>query len=867
MAFCDRCGTSVGAQSKFCPSCGTPLQSGDSAVLLMADPVTVPAASSPLDDKSYLSATISPEVGAFVIRPPGAEPNPDVRVNGSHQRRSGFRLDQKLLGIAASDGVLALLALLAAGTILAALGGIVFGKSGHHGAVVDWVRTGIALSAATVHGWVSLTATAPVSTDDNGDAVLGHANAAYLLTPLTLTLFTLLAVHGMARRRARHLVVGNGRAALVSAAVTGGVFSIGLGLITVAARGSLGYGLRSDLIDSATSVTVSAFSWTCLISATVLIGLAAFTGRLTVLAHQSGMPGWRVWCAHRIGIWRNAIAHALGMFVTTTSLVTLLIVVVGGYRFTNHILHVQDGGSVTGNIDTRALLALVVAGVLALPTLMIAASGAAQGATLGRDGSSDLLGNIFAGDRAGVGLLAGGVPALAYVGFAVVGLAALISGLRAAMQAAPGIPRMHRWWHVGVAYTGLWVPLWLLARVSFSVHGTVNDLSGLGLQGGSAALGLGLPSLLICAFTWATISVFAGRLLAGSLAATYPGLARRIVGASAEPTWQLLLAEKLRGAGRRVPPALQPASAALDAGQRPHPTALAPLPAGHPVLITAIASAIAISVLSFAPGASSGQCGIPVVAALKAERHVPSTTPPSGLTATWAAEQAAIDSAGVAARAAHKVAAKAEREQQTADTLSGQLDQANADVDTSAAAAATAQDAIAAAQPTVDEDQAALTDAQTYLNEYRDVDTTGYWQQQVTAAQATLATDRAPLLSAQADLAAAQSAQANARNRISSLTTALSAAKALVDRDTPLLTAAQDADGKTETLTNELQSHKAAWQTANDRAIKDAQSYDLVASACRTGSYWRLTPAAVILGAAVAGLSLSRRRRKLHKAR
>ena len=509
--FCTACG--VKGVGRFCAACGTPQRAPEA-------PVEVPDSSQPG----------GPESPGVIKR--RFEPKTLV-------------LPQAALRAGAAAGGVALLAQLAFLLVLVAVLSLALGEEGHRGSPVDWARAAVLLSVLALRGAVRVTAEGPAG--EGEEFGFTTISTSFSASPLLLTIGAAVALYAWSRMSERRAPSTSWRDVVAASLATAVVFTLAHAVVAWSAAGSLGYGLTAEEVfdEPSSSLRITADLGMLTVTCFLVAGLSGLFGRSSAFLRRTLGTSSAASARRRSPEWAAAAAQAATLLTLT--------VIVGLFSSAAWVLYqsvtgevpvveeVQDSGPVDEGV--RGALLLIVALVAFLPNLALLGGGATLGGTLGASGDSsgaDLFGDGARFDS-GFGLLAGGLPAPAYLILIPMLLVAATVGLRFAYRGQlTSSARAGNWWRVGLVHTLLWTSVALLTAAYFDVNGSSGFL-GDGGAGGQGRAGLGLPSVALAAFAWGATSALLGSLLARSVGGTFPVGARRVAGKHIEPGWSLLL--------------------------------------------------------------------------------------------------------------------------------------------------------------------------------------------------------------------------------------------------------------------------------------------------------------------------------------
>jgi len=619
MSFCIECGARLGAEARFCAECGA-------AQAATAQPKVQGAALAPAKGTSSGAADgkITPAVSAAAgtptwadaipaIAPPptGAQPPAPETPPGSRGARiphAAIKLSQlppAQTSAAAKDGLLALGVVSGVLLVTVAMAAGIFAPEGHHGSPADWLRTAVVILGLGVHAPAQLNVAVSA-----GEGVAADATfmVAATFTPLIVTALFGFVCFLLARRTERRNGSENLKAAATAAALTGAVFAGAAALLARLASGLPGFGISDALsLDSSTTASLGANPWYVLLAAFVLTAACTFLGRTTMLARSQGVTLSHLASA-KVSPWLADLGMARNLFLGATLVAALGLACMFGWSGI-HALFTSDPGSAVSpsavdgsGHDAKAIIGVVLAGALLLPNLIVTAVGFALGGTLGFSGSggarSSLLDSAsWVGDLSnGVGLFTGGVPTTAYLIVIPMLLMALLLGIRATVQRPPGEAYAPHVWRTSALFAGAWVILAFLVRVSVTVGGNAAALSQSGEAQGSAAVGLGVPSILVAALLWGATATLGGALIARFVAAALPKPVSWLGGSDINPEWNLLIADAVLVRGGKIPRRLTAAVDDVRRGVRPQSPPLDVHPERDRLLAVSAASLMVVVV-------------------------------------------------------------------------------------------------------------------------------------------------------------------------------------------------------------------------------------------------------------------------------
>lgn len=516
---------------------------------------------------------------------------------GSDSRWRAWAVPRAALRHAVLVGAVALAVVLALLTILTASLDLALRPAGDLGPPVDWFRAGV-LS-------LGLAVRAPVQADlAAGLSFLGvELEASLVAVPLVITAGLVLVV-ALVARRSRLSAVGCRPLTLVTlGAVAAGAFSFGAALVAVLATGPV-----SALAEAGAQVELGAAPLPLLMLSfplalgSLLLGLVTRSGPAERALRQRALDA--------LGSWGRDVRHALVLAAATLGTA----VVVGSVALLWEVVANVAGGSdapevahlppeplalpTPESLDGRGIAMLGTATLLLLPQVLVYAGGTVLGGSLGATAEGELSAlSIDSGTRGvdrTVGLLAGGLPPVAYLVPLVVLAVVLAVGTRFALHEPPSVRPGDRWWRVGAVHAGIWASLALLTVVSAELSGRGSILGGGAGAVGRASAGLGLPSTIVMAFAWGVAAVVVARSAVRRVSATFPVTVSRLGGPGMDGGWRLLLADAVVQAGKPMPRQLTAAHSALLHGERPDAERLVVKP-GRGRLVVAVASGLAAS--------------------------------------------------------------------------------------------------------------------------------------------------------------------------------------------------------------------------------------------------------------------------------
>lgn len=445
--------------------------------------------------------------GASIAASPPA--STDVLPAPSGQTRQPVRLTEVDYRTCAQAAGLTLAVYLSVCSVIAAAVALLAGSDGHRGNAFDWVRAGILLAAAGLHGSLF----SSVRGSDGGGSFSVTA------TPLLVFALVVALAHWSATRAERRTPSRDARTAVYRGILSGAGAAVVLAVLAKLGTFSDGFGVHQ----SDQSVRVGASVAPLLLRGTVILGSTFALSRVKVqratqqLAPLSGLLAQRT---YGVAPWVRAMAaHA-----ALTAVLLTVSGIVYGILSSDHEVH-DSTGSFTSS-DVAGLFVLV----LLLPNIALAAVGFFLGFGFHLAGVATFLGS----GSATVGLLHGGIPAKTYLWCLAPLAAAIVVGVRQALRPRQHGSMLDDWWRAGVGSLAFWLPAALLVRVSFGGGG------GSGSDGlsGSVSYGFSLVSLLLLAFGWGVVVMVLGRVLLPPVAQAFPGLTERLAGPDNEQRLQ-----------------------------------------------------------------------------------------------------------------------------------------------------------------------------------------------------------------------------------------------------------------------------------------------------------------------------------------
>ena len=544
MSYCTECGARLGAAARFCAECGAALQAipHTQVAQAVAAPLGVngteqiapgaravpPAQAVTLGDE--LASTEKPAANtargagehAVAEATSAGTPRATIRLSELTSAQTTAASKDALLTLASVAGILMVSVAIAAG---------IFAPQGHHGSPADWLRTAVLILGLGMHAPAELhvAVAAGQATATNATIVVGAT-----FTPLVVTALVGFGCFWFARRTERRIASQDIKAAATASVLTGAVFAGATALLAMLASGMPGFGLTGALaLDSSTTVSLGINPWYLLPTTFVIAGVGTFLGRATALARTRGVTMSHL-ATTKISPWLVDLRTAKNLIFGATAVAALGLVCIFGWSGIQAIFTSDSGGGASTSVpqvsdtDTKTVIGALLGGALLLPNLVVTFVGSVLGGTLGFSGSGSARTNLL--DSApqvadlsnGIGLFTGGVPTIAYLILLPMTLMALALGIRAATQRPPEEAYSPHVWRTSALFAGAWVLFALLVRVSVNVSGNAAALSQSGDSEGSAAIGLGLPSILVAAFLWGTVAALGGALIARFVAAALP---------------------------------------------------------------------------------------------------------------------------------------------------------------------------------------------------------------------------------------------------------------------------------------------------------------------------------------------------------
>ncbi|MCW2500215.1 MAG: hypothetical protein JWN87_1891 [Frankiales bacterium] len=461
MGTCTRCGTARGAGDR-CQFCGRPYAAAAPAVPSQAPP----AEASPPVPAYQPAATYQPvtayqppgdyAVTVAVLTPPPAKPtgNSDASTIG--------------LSVAAVLGPYMLACVVLTALMATSIGG------DHAGSPADWLRGGIVVAALGLRG------SAFASFDGSALSATMHLTA----TPLLLLGCVLVLTWYVGRRAEREAPSRDEAHATARAALSALGVVAGLAVLALVSRSSGGFGLDAVLGGQATHGA----ALRPMLFALPVLAVAFGVARRDAWRQANGLTSVREELAFRTqGISEHVVPtlqHLAGSAVLLGA-VLLVVAVATGEDVPGDLARPFDGNAVAGGV---ALL-------FGLPNVAVAAVALLLGMSAHRGG-----GGPFGGQDSSFGLLHGDFDGSDYLYLLIPLAVGLVLSVRRAQAG-----RVGGWWQAGVASVLVWLALWHLTLMRFTVEGDGESVS--------ASIGLGVLGLLVASFLWGAGLQVAGQLL------------------------------------------------------------------------------------------------------------------------------------------------------------------------------------------------------------------------------------------------------------------------------------------------------------------------------------------------------------------
>jgi hypothetical protein len=545
MTACETCGSPRGNTLTGCPGCGTE----PPARANTAEAQTVPQQRHWDPEGPSVSAAVpeSQTLTAGTANTSGA----GGRQLGNRLQYARFALPAPALRASAIAGLTVAAVGVVSMFVLAAMAFVVVAPSGMHGSPPEWFRSAVIMLGLSLHGSLHIEASGGVSVLLG--EISGQAGSNVTVTPLvgTAALFVVALITG---RRAERTVPSSDLPRLVSASVvSGAACAVAVALLAVLAQGDIG--------DGAIALRLGIGPFSVLPGAFVLAALALFFGRLTVVPHVREAGGLRAWTRQTLGSWSGDVRTSVDL-LTATAAVTALCLAMGviGALVAAGGDPGPDVDSTRADAEVRAIVGVLLAGMLALPNLLVVACGTVLGGSVGAGGqaagSSELadLGSLSNLDGGTIGILAGDAPAALYLTLLPMVCAVLFVGARSVLAAGRDASSSRRFGRVAGCFVGAWIVLLVFARVSIRVSGSVSggdaEVGGLSASG---VIGLGALSTLAGALLWSAVCVWGGAGAVRLVAPVAPGLAYRLGGQRTHEDWRRVLAVTAMDRGTAIP--------------------------------------------------------------------------------------------------------------------------------------------------------------------------------------------------------------------------------------------------------------------------------------------------------------------------
>lgn len=485
---------------------------------------------------------------------------------------------------------LAVTVAIALGAVLVMITGL---PEGSRGAIADWFRTAVSMTAMAVGAPFVIEGFLPVNFGWWKYQLQGDLSVRAVPLLLTGVLIAALAATTWYVERSSPAAPA---VRILRAILAGGILALALTALSILGGGSLPFqskpGAPQTWLDGLEGrpeliwVVLGSF-----VLATTVVGLASWVQASRAAEHASDQEAAPIspWLMHA----RTAVEIAAAMFV-----VGLVALAVAAAR--------------SGTLDSPNADIPLGTFIAFAPNLLAATTALALGGSLRADGHMSATWSVASRTPAeqesfdrSVGLLTGGIdPVRVLPLLLLVLLATTIVATRSTLRRPSSSGVFERLWQPVALIAAFWAVIALVAGVSARSTGLGGERDGLGVDiAADGAAAIGLPSVTLMAAFWTAAALVLARILTPRIAGAAPAGFARWGGRDIDPTWRVLLTDSLLRRGRPVPAHLEDVATALRTGSvAPPATPLRSDPqfdAGIRVAALGIAGALVAGVVAY----------------------------------------------------------------------------------------------------------------------------------------------------------------------------------------------------------------------------------------------------------------------------